>query len=259
LRFKVLKKPINKSLWYYLAQFFQLEDESMNVLSIDTTADICSIALVQPHQQFLFHERRPRAHAKILLPEIEKLVIQANLSLSDIDLIVFGRGPGSFTGIRIATGVTQGLAYSIGCPVLPISTLSTLAYSASLQGEKDISVAIDARMSEIYFARFSIDDSGIPVEVSAEKVIAPALLGSELNDVSCLIGNGWRAGYDLPEIITQKLDSVLDQGLPNALHSAQLAQILLAKKVVKPIAPELAVPIYLRDNVTWDNKPKIGS
>jgi tRNA threonylcarbamoyladenosine biosynthesis protein TsaB len=126
-------------------------------------------------------------------------------------------------------------------------------------GEKDISVAIDARMSEVYFARYSINEAGVPVETSPEQVIAPALLDSELKDATCLIGNGWRAGYDLPESINQQLDRVLEQGLPNALHSAELGRLLLAQKVAKPIAPELAIPTYLRDNVTWDNKPKIGS
>jgi tRNA threonylcarbamoyladenosine biosynthesis protein TsaB len=134
-----------------------------------------------------------------------------------------------------------------------------LAYSASLQDKNDVSVAIDARMSEVYFARYRINELGLPEEVAPEQVIAPMRLQKETENSTCLIGNGWTAGYELPEAITKQLDSVLEQGLPNALHSAELAAKLIENKLAKPVAPELAIPVYLRDDVTWDNKPKIGS
>lgn len=230
----------------------------MNILSIDTTADTCSIALVQADQQFVFHEHRPRAHAKILLPEIEQLVQQAQIKMSEIDLIVFGRGPGSFTGVRIATGVAQGLAFAIGCSVMPISTLQSLAFSARLSGRSDVLVAIDARMSEVYFARYALNEFGIPVETSAEAVIAPHLINEQTNEECIFVGNGWGAGYELPEAFNaEQLDNAIS--LPHALHSAQLAQLLISHGIAQPVSPDQAMPIYLRDNVTWEKKPKVGS
>lgn len=230
----------------------------MNILSIDTTADICSIALVQADQEFVFHESRPREHAKILMPQIEQLIKQAKIGFSDIDLIVFGRGPGSFTGVRIATGVAQGLGFALGCPVLPISTLQSVAYSAAIEGAKNVWAAIDARMSEVYFAGFHIDEFGIPQLITEEKVIAPQLINQKFIDTDCFVGNGWAAGYPLPSEFQFKAQ--IDQRilLPNALHSAKLAQLLI-QQGTQPISAELALPIYLRDNVTWDKKPKIGS
>ncbi|TXR53784.1 tRNA (adenosine(37)-N6)-threonylcarbamoyltransferase complex dimerization subunit type 1 TsaB [Reinekea thalattae] len=233
----------------------------MNLLSIDTTADLCSIALQAADQQYTFHESRPREHAKILLPEIQQLLQQAGLTASDLDLIVVGRGPGSFTGVRIATSVAQGLALAADCPILPVSTLQSVAYSASLTGAKSIWVALDARMSEWYFCRYQLAQLGnIPQSVSDEVVIAPKDLQLELDPQAVLVGNGWQTDYPLAESLQHFSGQVLgDILLPHAQHSLALAKQLLESNSAQAVAPEEAIPIYLRDKVTWDNKPKVGS
>ena len=233
----------------------------MNVLSIDTTADICSIALEVDNHAFVFHESRPREHAKILLPEITGLMQKAGIQAMDLDLVVFGRGPGSFTGVRIAASVAQGIALAAGCPVFPISTLHTVAYAAARTGAQSIWVSLDARMSEWYFARYQVSESDhLPELIGSEQVIAPADIAEVPNAATVFVGNGWTTDYGLPEslsVITAPMN--LQGGLPHALDSLELAKILMDKKGVQPVPPEQAIPVYLRDKVTWDKKPKVGS
>ncbi len=232
----------------------------MNILSIDTTADICSIALLAGNSEFIFHEVRPREHARILLPEIERLLSEARLTVGDLTYVVFGRGPGSFTGVRIATGVAQGLAYAAGCPVLPVSTLQSLAFSTCEKASSGIWVAIDARMSEVYFAKFSVDEQGIPMPVSEEAVLPPLDLPSDVTPDTEFAGNGWLAGYEFAPVLqglTEKFNGIPE--LPHARDSAKLALKLLELDRITPVSAENALPVYLRDKVTWDNKPKVGS
>ncbi|MFT4674995.1 MAG: tRNA threonylcarbamoyladenosine biosynthesis protein TsaB [Reinekea sp.] len=232
----------------------------MNILSIDTTADICSVALVLESKPFVFHEQRPREHAKILLPEIEKLLLLADIGPDALDLIVFGRGPGSFTGVRIATGVAQGLGLAAQCSLAPISTLQSLAWSAAQLGHRDIWVALDARMSEVYFAAYRVNDQGIPEQILAERVTPLADINEVPATGTVFIGSGWSTDYETPARLIECLkQGVLEQQLPHALASAQLAQTLLAEKLLDPVAPELAQPVYLRNQVTWAQKPKVGT
>jgi tRNA threonylcarbamoyladenosine biosynthesis protein TsaB len=231
----------------------------MNVLSLDTTADICSIALFVGDQRFSFHEHRPREHAKILLPEIERLVNLSSIALKDIDLIVFGRGPGSFTGVRISTAVAQGLAASIGCNVFPVSTLHSLAYSAQKLSASDIFVAIDARMSEVYFARYHVNTGDkFPTAVLDECVIPPIHISELPTENSLFIGNGWEAGYEMANTFSSVRHKQNLPSLPNATDSAELA-LAMIESGHNSIDPATAIPTYLRDNVTWEKKPKIGS
>ncbi len=232
----------------------------MNLLSIDTTAEICSIALFCNDQWFCFHESRPREHAKILLPEIQNLIIKAGIKVQDLDAIAFGRGPGSFTGIRIAAGVAHGLALAANCQLFPISTLQSLAFSAGFQGVSCIWTAIDARMSEVYFSRFEIDQQGIPQPIQNEVVIAPVDIQFPVEENTWFIGSGWSVDYRMPENISLALaDIQINQLLPNAKDSAELAIKLLQAGLLESVKPEDALPVYLRDKVTWDNKPKVGS
>jgi len=240
--------------------FFWVKSPTMNILSIDTTADICSIALVLESKHFVFHELRPREHAKILLPEIEMLLQLAGIRADALDLIVFGRGPGSFTGVRIATGVAQGLGLAAQCPLAPISTLQSLAWSAAQLGHRDIWVALDARMSEVYFAAYRVNAQGIPELTMAERVTPLADIDVLPEAGTVFIGSGWSTDYETPARLSECLQQgVLEQKLPHALASAQLAQVLVAETLLVPVAAELAQPVYLRNQVTWTQKPKIGT
>lgn len=231
-----------------------------NILSIDTSGEYCSIALLTPAQNYTFHQHRPREHANILLAEVEALLTQANISVNELDVVVYGRGPGSFTGIRIAAGVAQGIAMAVNCPIIPVRTLQSLAWTAAQQGVASSWVALDARMSEVYFATYQLNEVGLPILATAETVLPPKHITEALPDESQLIGNGWKAGYELSPEISQVVESTNIQILvPNALDSAQLALALYQQDSSVAVSPELALPTYLRDNVTWDNKPKVGS
>ena len=233
-----------------------------NILSIDTSGEYCSIAILTPEHNYSFHQHRPREHANIVLAEIETLLAQAQMGVNELDAIVYGRGPGSFTGIRIAAGVAQGLAMAVGCPIIPISTLQSLAWSAAKQNMDTCWVALDARMSEVYFASFYVNEKGIPVNEVDESVLAPKHILDTLvlNQQTNFVGNGWVAGYELsPDLVSALGSSEIQILVPNALDSAQLAMALYQQDISVAVSPELALPTYLRDNVTWDNKPKVGS
>lgn len=232
----------------------------MAVLSIDTTGDYCSVAVLKNDALAEFHESRPREHAKILLQTIENVLSQANESVDSLTYIVCGRGPGSFTGIRIAASVAQGISFSKNIPLLPVSTLQSLAFGLKKASGTEVWSAVDARMSEIYFGRYRIDDEGVPEPIQEEQVIHPTGLPYPDNKATSFNGNGWYTEYEFPNAFPVQVaqDSVQDM-LPRACHSAELAMLLLSLGRLAPVNAADFVPVYLRDKVTWDNKPKIGS
>src|SRR5690554_5815499 len=122
------------------------------LLALDTATEACSAALLHEGRVFHCAEVVPREHAQRLLPMIESLLQQAQIQLEQVDALVFGRGPGAFTGVRIATGMVQGLAFATGKPVIGISNLAALAQRAYREhGATQVCAAIDARMDEVYW------------------------------------------------------------------------------------------------------------
>ncbi|PTY36919.1 tRNA (adenosine(37)-N6)-threonylcarbamoyltransferase complex dimerization subunit type 1 TsaB [Saccharospirillum sp. MSK14-1] len=230
----------------------------LRLLAIDTTADVCSLALLGPDTDLSIHEELPRQHARQLLPRLDALFADAGWAKRSLDAVVYGRGPGSFTGIRIAAGVAQGIALGADCPILPISTLETLAFEDS-QVDQETWVALDARMQELYFARYQIGADGLPALIDTEQLMDPSGLPEPLSGVR-LVGNGWLTDYGFSEnwrahLTTQPIALTL----PKASVAARLAQRRLVENPDLALPPESALPIYLRDKVTWDNKPKVGS
>jgi tRNA threonylcarbamoyladenosine biosynthesis protein TsaB len=133
----------------------------MRILAIDTSGEACSAALLTEKglQQRLALE--PRRHADLILGMVAALMEEADLRLRDLDALAFGRGPGSFTGVRIATAVVQGLAFGADLPVVPVSTLAGLAQGQHRrQGARQCLAALDARMGELYWGRYVLDSSG---------------------------------------------------------------------------------------------------
>lgn len=230
----------------------------LRLLAIDTTADVCSLALLGPDTDLSIHEALPRQHARQLLPRLDALFAEAGWARRSLDAVVYGRGPGSFTGIRIAAGVAQGIALGADCPILPVSTLETLAFEDAHPGEQ-CWVALDARMQELYFARYSIAADGLPLLMGEEQLIKPLSLPQPEPGVR-LVGNGWLTEYGFSvDWKTQLAAQPIALTLPRAAVAARLAQRRLALDPALALAPESALPIYLRDKVTWDNKPKVGS
>lgn len=229
----------------------------MKILAIETATEACSAALLvddEIHQQY---ELAPREHAKKILVMIDKLMADAQLSPAQLDAVAFGRGPGSFIGVRIAAGVTQGIAYSADLAVAPVSTLAALAQGCTQQ---HVLAAIDARMNEIYFARFQRISGDETVSlVGEEQLIFPehvTISDTDRNLHWYGVGSGWQTYQDqLSACLSQDLDIELS---PSAEHLYPSARSVaeLAIPVVNAgnaVSAEQAVPVYLRDQVA--NKP----
>ncbi|MFA0231771.1 tRNA (adenosine(37)-N6)-threonylcarbamoyltransferase complex dimerization subunit type 1 TsaB, partial [Vibrio sp. 10N.261.45.A7] len=129
---------------------------SAKILAVDTATENCSVALVIGDQVFARSEEAPRDHTKKILPMVDEVLKEANVALTDLDAIAFGQGPGSFTGVRIGIGIAQGLAFGADLPMIGVSTLAAMAQGSYRKfGETHVATAIDARMSEVYWARYS--------------------------------------------------------------------------------------------------------
>ena len=132
----------------------------MKLLALDTATEACSAALLQDDRLIERYELLGRGHAERLLPMVDELLKEAGISLSALDAIAFGRGPGGFTGLRIAAGTVQGLAAGARLPVLPVSDLAAVALAGSQRsGSRRILVCTDARMGQVYWAAFDCSGS----------------------------------------------------------------------------------------------------
>jgi len=177
---------------------------------------------------------------------VDQVLSNAQVKLTDLDAIAFGRGPGSFTGVRIATGIAQGLAFSVDLPVVPISTLAVLARSARDKSEY-IAAAIDARMHEVYFGFYKNGES--PELVGEELVIAPVNITVQTNAMCFGVGSGWsQYAEELKNVFTNKLSGYDGERFPHAADVAALAAH--AYKYGRMVKPEEVMPVYLRNNVT---------
>ena len=221
----------------------------MKLLAIETATEACSAALYIDGEVQEEYEFAPRGHAQLLLGMVDKLLAEAGLSPTGLDALAFGRGPGAFTGVRIATGVAQGIAYAADLPVLPVSTLATLAQGGLREfGWTRVATAIDARMNEVYWAAWSANDAGLMVAHSDEMVCppeqVPLLDGEEWHG----IGSGWQSFAEALNVRQQ--GRVLDwQGeyLPHAQDVAVLAADAFIKG--RAVTAREALPVYLRDQV----------
>jgi tRNA threonylcarbamoyladenosine biosynthesis protein TsaB len=141
----------------------------MNLLAIETSSDACSVALLCGTQIQTDHRIVPQQHGRLVLPMIDALMAQSELSVNQLDGVVFGRGPGSFTGVRIAVALTQGIALGADVGVIGISTINSIAQGVYRQhGDCSVAVSIDARMDEVYFAAYTLTDDGVMKPVTEE-------------------------------------------------------------------------------------------
>lgn len=224
----------------------------MRILAIDTATEACSVALQNNTDVITRFEICPQQHSQRLLPMVDEVLSEAGLSLSQLDLLAFGRGPGSFTGVRIATGMIQGLAFGSDLPVAQISTLCAMAQQASTQtGAQHIAAAIDARMDEVYFATFHVRD-GLLIEQIPEQVCTPAHAAQHCPDSSFkAVGTGWNA---YPELVMKlSADNMVNILYPAAEHMLRPAQA--AYREGRVVGAEEISPVYLRDTVTWKKLP----
>lgn len=221
----------------------------MNLLAIDTATEACSAALLQGDHLHERYQLAPREHNRLILPMISELLAEAGVEAEDLDAIAFGCGPGSFTGVRIAAGVTQGIAFGLDLPVIPISTLAALSLDAMETTGIDVAYAcIDARMNEVYWGIYERDSSGEVSLIGEESVTAAATVNGLAGRAAVGTGSGWMTYPDvLAHRVGDDLSSVLPDRFPRAGYIARLGALNLLRGDEHPA--EQAEPVYLRDNV----------
>jgi tRNA threonylcarbamoyladenosine biosynthesis protein TsaB len=221
----------------------------MKILALDTAASACSVALQSGKDLIERIETQPRRHAASLLPMAEECLAEAGLTLGDLDAVAFGRGPGSFTGLRIAASVAQGIAFGAGLPVAPVSNLAAAAVAAwRKHGWRQVLAAFDARMDELYAAAYRIDDAGLPELRGAEQLLAPDALARPSGAGAWFgAGSGFAAWDELAgRLGLAGCDPLLEPVARDLLGPA--AAMVAAGHAVS--AAE-ALPVYLREQVAW--------
>ncbi|MBS0290786.1 MAG: tRNA (adenosine(37)-N6)-threonylcarbamoyltransferase complex dimerization subunit type 1 TsaB [Proteobacteria bacterium] len=222
-----------------------------NILAIETGSQACSVAIITPVQHYTRLVKTQKEHTQLLLPMVRDLLAQASLSLTDLHAIAVGRGPGSFTGVRIAISAAQGLAYGLSLPVYPVSTLEALCMSAfkeELPAKTVVVPALDARMQEIYAAAYILEDNRY-APVLEEQLIAPQFLLNKLEAHSLIaLGSGWDVYFNEIVAGTTKQIKLKEGCCPEALHIGFIAQKQI-QSGIKGLAAKSVLPVYLRDNV----------
>ena len=217
------------------------------ILALDSSTEACSCALVIDSKFFETFELLPRLHTQYILPMIKSLMAEHDLNFSDLDGIAVGAGPGSFTGLRIAAGVAQGIAFGADLPLLPVSTLAALAQQSLKSESQHILSCIDARINEVYWAVYSNDGHKIEL-VGEEQLCKPELVDFEISGSCYGVGNGMNFINQMPKHIQSLISAFDSEVYPRALAMAELAVGYLEQGM--SIKPEDFSPTYLRNKVT---------
>lgn len=219
----------------------------MRVLALDASTDVCAAALGDGAQWIERTQAADQRHSELLLPMVRALLGEARIDLSDLDGVAFGAGPGSFTGLRIACGVAQGLALGANLPMVGVPTLEAMAESACRRMAcSRVIVALDARMHEIYFAAY-VHDGVRWREHIAPIVIAPGAAPVPPGGDWAGVGNGFAAYPVLREHLADALASCVDDVTPTASAIGTLALPRLATGEGVPARE--AAPLYVRHRV----------
>ncbi|MDX2421955.1 MAG: tRNA (adenosine(37)-N6)-threonylcarbamoyltransferase complex dimerization subunit type 1 TsaB [Amphritea sp.] len=219
------------------------------ILALDTSTDACSVALSIDGEIQEDFRIIPRQHTRQLLPMVDEMLSAAGLKVAQLDAIAFGRGPGSFAGIRIATGAAQGLAFAAELPVLPVSTLAAIALNAAREHHVDrIISTLDARMNELYSCAYEMRD-GLPVALGNETVSAPENIVLPAGDRWFAAGKGWVYLDSMSAEVQQAVGTPVLDIYPSAGVMCELAIDAFARG--EGISAELAQPVYLRDTISW--------
>lgn len=225
------------------------------ILALDTSTDACSVALNQNGEITSSFEIAAQSHTQRLLPMVNEILADAKLKLSQLDAIAFGRGPGSFTGLRICAGIVQGLAFGANIPVIPISTLRAMALQyfrehASFDGV--VLSSLDARMSEVYWGLYQRDAQALCVTINDEQVAKPAGVVAKATHKNIVgVGSGWNYP-ELAELNPLNIEATVQ---PRAEEIVLLAAVELNQgRVVDALG---AQPVYLRDSVSWQKRKRI--
>lgn len=217
------------------------------ILALDSSTEACSCALAIKGDVFEKFEIIPRLHTQYILPMIKGLMAEHDLNFTDLDGIAVGAGPGSFTGIRIAAGVAQGIAFGADLPLIPVSTLAAMAQQSLDSGSPYIFSCLDARINEVYWAVYSVQSNKIELEI-AEQLCKPDLVELNIKDSCYAVGSGMNFIGQM-SLKTQSLIESFDSSVyPRAGAIAELATGYFVEGMA--IKPEDFSPTYLRNKVT---------
>ena len=214
------------------------------ILAVETSTELASVALLVNDRLLVRDAASVQTHSQSLLPMVQALLAEAGIRLGDCDAIAFGAGPGSFTGVRTACGVVQGMAFGAGLPVTPIGTLDAMAEACREQtGAADVLCILDARMGEVYWAQFHYGADRWQAVV-APRLSRPADVEAEGRVLAC--GNGLTAYAD-----AFAGRAFVDGAQPGImLHAAQVAVLSrLALARGEALHASAAQPVYLRNKV----------
>jgi tRNA threonylcarbamoyladenosine biosynthesis protein TsaB len=219
----------------------------MKILAIDAATEACSAALLRDGTATERYEVPGRGHADRLLRMTDELLHEAGLDLGALDAIAFGRGPGGFTGLRIAAGIAQGLAAGSGKPVLPVSNLAAVAAAAARNaGARRVLACMDARMGQVYWAAYDCTGA-VPAAAGAERLTDPAAVSLPPGAPWFGAGHGFAAHPGLAARLSDALAGVDATLLPRAADIARIAAVDFAAG--KGLTAAQALPVYLRDEV----------
>jgi len=220
----------------------------MKLLAVETSTEACSAALFIDGNIAERYELAPQKHTQLILPMIDSLMADAGLKPQQLDALAFSRGPGSFTGVRIATGVIQGIALGAELPVVPVSTLAAIAQDFFDHNEENVAfVAMDARMGEIFWGVYQRDAQGY-AELVGNEAVTPAeqIEFPDLTGVG--IGSGWGVySQELAARLAARVSRYQADRLPRAGAIARLGA--RGFELGQAVAVEQAMPVYLRDKV----------
>jgi tRNA threonylcarbamoyladenosine biosynthesis protein TsaB len=224
----------------------------LTILAIETSTELASAALLRGDQISMKQSLGVQTHSQTILPMVQSLLTQADILIAQCDAVAFGAGPGSFTGVRTACGIAQGLAFGADIPVIPVVTLHAMAHACrETMGANQVLAILDARMEEVYWAQYQFAGNAWHTVVAPTLSAASAVRPSG-DVVAC--GNGISS---LAAVFGHQglLQNARQDIMPHAVHIAQLAQIAFAAG--HTVGAGAARPLYLRNRVALTTEERL--
>lgn len=229
------------------------------VLALETATDACSVAVLREGVYTERHSVAPRRHSQLLFAMLGELLPGGNLIEKGIELLAYGCGPGSFTGLRIAASAVQGLAYSCNIPAVAVSTLSVMAQTALRQGIVDaastVLCTLDARINEVYTAVYAFENNTAVLR-EGPWACAPAALAPSGTEPLCAVGSGCLFLDQFPRSLQTRIQTCVPDLLPSARDLVPLALEKYLRGEIQ--TPRNVQPVYVRDEISWKKLAEQG-